>query len=318
MIIKPLARINLTIYRITLIPRSHLPCPATGFWLRFQHVSVCSCQIPQCCEWFSPDWLLPTDNQPCSQQQTTEVKRAASPTRGVYPPLMPMTQTPPPFPPSPLPFPSLPLSLPQYPFSLSFLPFLLLSLSPAAKCPLKSARGLEERFSSPSGVRGEAPAANAFWVNLVPQEMHLVAATYNTIINMTHISGGILPPLEGGILPPWAKLDASCVQFPLCRRPPGLYVGKTSRDVPRGSLLREHKLTTCPTLDDVCAANLTMNNNSRQTLTHRTQQTYFMYTVIHHKMVRLLFLLLPRHLWIDFNNFHFCIYTVEELWKKPD
>ena len=43
--------------------QSHLPCPAVGFWLPFQHVSACSCRTPQCCEWFSPGWLLPTNNQ---------------------------------------------------------------------------------------------------------------------------------------------------------------------------------------------------------------------------------------------------------------
>jgi len=36
---------------------------------------------------------------------------------------------------------------------------------------------------------------------------------------MTHISGGILPPLKVEFFPPWAKLNASCVHFPLCRRP---------------------------------------------------------------------------------------------------
>ena len=36
---------------------------------------------------------------------------------------------------------------------------------------------------------------------------------------MTHISGGILPPWGWNSFPPWAKLDASCVHFPLCRRP---------------------------------------------------------------------------------------------------
>jgi len=36
---------------------------------------------------------------------------------------------------------------------------------------------------------------------------------------MTHISGGILPPLRVEFFPPWAKLDASCVHFPLRRRP---------------------------------------------------------------------------------------------------
>jgi len=61
-----------------------------------------------------------------------------------------------PFPTSPLPSPSLPLSLPHYPFS----PF-----SPPSfpSGPLKSARDLGERFSSPSGVRGGAPTVNAFW-----------------------------------------------------------------------------------------------------------------------------------------------------------
>ena len=32
------------------------------------------------------------------------------------------------------------------------------------------------------------------------QETHLVAATYNTIINMTNVSGEFFP-LEGGIIP---------------------------------------------------------------------------------------------------------------------
>ena len=90
------------------------------------------------------------------------------------------------FPPSH--FPSLPLSLRQYPLSpypppsFPSFPFTL-----PRNGPLKSARGLEERFSSPSGVRGRAPAANIFGVNLEPmQETHLVAATYN--------KSGILPP----------------------------------------------------------------------------------------------------------------------------
>jgi len=109
-------------------------------------------------------------------------------------PLTTMTQTlpplpfppPSPFPPSPLPFPpSFPF---QNPFPVPFSLFPLLSLSPAAKRPPEIGKG--ERFSSLSEVRGGAPTANAFWA----KETHLMAATYNTIINMTHISRGILPP----------------------------------------------------------------------------------------------------------------------------
>ena len=55
-------KLQFTSQQITLKCPSHLPCPAAGFWLQFQRVSVWSCQIPRCCGSFFPDWLLPTDN----------------------------------------------------------------------------------------------------------------------------------------------------------------------------------------------------------------------------------------------------------------
>ena len=58
------------------------------------------------------------------------------------------------FPPVPLPLPSLSRS---FPFPFHHFPSYS-SLSP----PLKFGKGPGERLSSPSGVRGEAPAANAF------------------------------------------------------------------------------------------------------------------------------------------------------------
>ena len=112
--------------------------------------------------------------------------------------------------PSSFPSPSLPSSLPSlFPFPIPLSPFPPPSSPPfpfsCREAAPWTAMGLGERFSFPSGVRGGAPAANPFWVNLA-QETHLVAATYNTIISMTHISGGNSPPpLRVEFFPPLSQ-----------------------------------------------------------------------------------------------------------------
>jgi len=119
-----------------------------------------------------------------------------------------MTQTPPPLPfppPSPFPpspFPSLPslFPFPKYPFLSSL--FSLFSLSPTAKRPPEIARGLAERFSSPSGVRGGSPDANAFWVNLDPGNAFSGSYLQYSHQYDPYIWGKSPPPPEGGILSP--------------------------------------------------------------------------------------------------------------------
>jgi len=59
---------------------------------------------------------------------------------------------------------TLPLSLP-FPFPSPSLLSICLEAAPS-----NSAKGSVERFSSPSGVRGWAAAANALWVNLEPRK----------------------------------------------------------------------------------------------------------------------------------------------------
>jgi len=70
-----------------------------------------------------------------------------------------------------------------------------------------------------------------------------VAATYNTIINMTHISGEIISPLEGGILSPlepnWTQVAST---FPSVDAPAAVQKRESLEDSARSAAHTDARL----------------------------------------------------------------------------
>jgi len=133
--------------------------------------------------------------------------RMALPYRGVYPPNANDANSPsPPFP--SFPFPSIPslFPFPNTPFPLFLLPHFPPFPFPCRKAaPWNRQRGLGERFSSRSGVRGGAQAANAFWVKLEPRKrIWWQLLTIQSSIWPIYL-GKLSPPLRAEFFPPLSQ-----------------------------------------------------------------------------------------------------------------